>query len=237
MSLVRYSSTRSIFTSCCTLGKGVSSAIWINRHKNDPYVKKSRYENFRARSAYKLLEINEKYCFLKPGIVAIDCGAAPGAWTQVMVRQCYPEGVIKPNGTFIIAIDLGGIAPIEGANILPFTDFTSPLNQAKIISLLRDQKVDVLCSDMCPNVTGSHEVDHVQSFRLVLSAFQFGVQTLKTDGVFLAKILYGSKSDELVDIMKKFFQNVKIIKPPSSREDSSESFIIGLKFKGLKTPS
>ncbi|XP_074605570.1 mitochondrial rRNA methyltransferase 2 [Brevipalpus obovatus] len=225
---------RSISTTCCAHGKGVSSSIWINRHKNDPYVKKSRYENYRARSAYKLLEIDGKYHFLKPGIIAIDCGAAPGAWTQVMVRQCYPGGIIKPNGTFIISIDLGGIAPIEGANVLPFTDFTSPLNQAKIISLLHDRKVNVLCSDMCPNVSGFHETDHEQSLKLVISAFQFGVQTLDVGAVFLAKILYGPRIEELVDLMRKFFQAVKIIKPPSSRDDSSESFVIGLKFKGLK---
>lgn len=234
---VSFFSSRYISTSCLVCGKGVSSAIWINRHVKDHYVRKSRYENFRARSAYKLLEINQRFNFLRPGITAVDCGAAPGAWTEVMVRECYPDGILKENGTLIVAVDIGGIAPIEGAHTLPFTDFTSTLNQAKIISLLRDRQVDVLCSDMCPNVSGCHELDHPASTKLVISALNFGVRTLKPkSGVFLTKILNGPKSDDLKKLLDKFFDETHSLKPPSSREDSTEMYLLGLKFKGIKQP-
>ncbi|XP_015786274.1 rRNA methyltransferase 2, mitochondrial [Tetranychus urticae] len=216
--------------------KSGSSFEWLKRQLNDPYVKKARYENYRARSAFKLIEIDDKYKILKPGGTMIDCGASPGAWTQVMVKRCYPQGDPKnKNGTLIIAIDISGIAPIEGAAVIPNTDFTNPLNQAKIITLLRDRKVDTVCSDMAPKASGQAELDQPGIIKLFLSALQFSIQVLKPEtGNFLGKLWEGNRTKELCMLMENLFENVNIVKPPSSRCDSSELFILGTKFKGIK---
>ncbi|XP_053200286.1 rRNA methyltransferase 2, mitochondrial-like [Panonychus citri] len=216
--------------------KSGSSFEWLKRQLNDPYVKKARYENYRARSAFKLTEIDDEFKILKPGGIIIDLGASPGAWTQVMVRRCYPESDPKNvNGTLIIGIDISGIAPIEGAAVIPNTDFTNPLNQAKIIELLKDRKVDTVCSDMAPKASGQAELDHPGIVKLFLSALQFSIQVLKPGtGIFLGKLWDGYRTKEIDSLMKTLFETVNIVKPKASRDESAELFLLGINYKGLK---
>lgn len=215
-----------------------SSSEWLKRQLSDPYVKRSRYENYRARSAYKLIEIDEKYKLIKPGMLAIDLGAAPGSWTQVLVKKSVDNNKTKINDakSIIIGVDINAISPIPNAYLLPFTDFTKSLNQNKILKILGDRKADLVCSDMAPNASGIKQYDHQLIIQLAVIALQFAVQILKSkDGNFLTKIWDGAEKEKLFSLMSRYFEKVYHVKPLSSREDSSELFLLGLGFKKLNT--
>lgn len=218
-------------------GKSSSSAKWLTRHLNDPYVKKSRYEQYRARSAFKLIEIDDKYKLLKPGMVVVECGAAPGAWTQVLTRRLElaeekSSEEKSENASLVISIDKNPFQSVPGAITIPNTDFTSPFGQAKILSALNDRKVDLICSDMAPNATGIHSVDHEAIINLVFCALKFSLTVLQVNGNFLCKIWDGHQTKVCIDMIDKFFTQVHRIKPPSSRDDSSEDFILARGFRG-----
>ena len=220
-------------------GKSTSSAAWLTRQLNDPYVKKARYERFRARSAFKLIELDDQFKILTPGMVAVELGAAPGSWTQVLTRRlgiCNAEGELLPecerSESLVVSIDRNPFQPVTGAVTIPNTDFTSLHAQGKILSALEGRKADLVCSDMAPNASGIKSLDHESIIQLSLTALQFALQVLQRNGTFLTKIWDGKGREQLTEFLDKFFSQVNQFKPGSSREDSSEVFLLARRFKG-----
>ncbi|ROT60601.1 putative ribosomal RNA methyltransferase CG11447-like [Penaeus vannamei] len=216
-------------------GRNKSSQDWLQRQLNDPYVKLAKYEHYRARSAYKLLEIDNQCKILKPGQVVVECGAAPGAWTQVAVSRVnsLPNDKDKPQG-IVIGVDLTSIHPLPGATFLGGKDFTCPKTQQQILDFLQGRKVNVVLSDMAPNASGTKALDHENIINLSYSALRFAVQHSAIGGSYLCKIWEGFMSQKISEDMRKFYKNVKTIKPPSSRSDSAEKFLLCRNFLGIK---
>ncbi|XP_042206959.1 rRNA methyltransferase 2, mitochondrial-like [Homarus americanus] len=213
-----------------------SSQDWLTRQLNDPYVKLAKYEQFRARSAFKLQEIDERHKILKPGQVVVECGAAPGAWTQVAVSgvNSLPKDTNRSQGV-VIAVDILSIHPLPGAVTLGGKDFTLSETQQEILNVLKGRKVNLVLSDMAPNATGTKELDHENIIALAYSALRFAIQHSDLQSTFLCKIWSGFRDRQLITDMEKFYRSVKVVKPPSSRCDSSEIFLLGKKFCGLGT--
>ncbi|XP_071522020.1 rRNA methyltransferase 2, mitochondrial isoform X2 [Panulirus ornatus] len=216
-------------------GRSKSSQDWLTRQLNDPYVKLAKYKQFRARSAFKLLEIDERHKIFKPGQMVVDCGAAPGAWTQVAVSgvNSLPKNIKKPQGT-VIGVDLHPVHPVPGAIIIGGHDFTLQETQQKILKLLDGRKIDVVLSDMAPNATGTKELDHENIITLAYSALRFAIQHSALEATFLCKIWDGYRNSNLSSDIGKFYSTVKVVKPLASRSDSSERFVLGKKFCGSK---
>ena len=192
------------------------SKNWINKQKRDIYVRKSQIDGYRARSAYKLIEIEEKFKIFKNGISVIDLGASPGSWSQ------YVAKVVKSGR--IVSIDLKDIEEIE--NIIQIKgDFTTKDSKEKIKGYFRS-KVDVVLSDMAVNTTGIKDIDAIYTGELCKEAMLFAKDILTTEGKFVAKIFLGSSFNEIVALGKTIFKEVKVFKPKSSRKESKESFII-----------
>jgi len=198
------------------LKKNKISKNWINKQRRDIYVRKSQVDGYRARSAYKLLEINEKFKIFKNGISVIDLGAAPGSWSQ------YTAKIIK-NGR-LVSIDLKEMEEIKNT-IQIRGDFTKKEYQEKIIGLFRT-KVDVVLSDMAVNTTGIKSIDAIYTGELCKEAMFFSKQILVKEGKFVAKVFLGTSFNEIVAEAKATFKEVKVFKPKSSRKESKESFII-----------
>ena len=196
--------------------KNKISKNWINKQKRDIYVRQSKVDGYRARSAYKLIEINEKFKIFQNGMSVVDIGAAPGSWSQ------YVSKVIK-NGT-LISVDLKKMEDIQNS-IQIEGDFTDLNTQYKIKKYIKDE-VDVVLSDMAVNTTGIKNVDAIQTGELCEEAMIFAKDLLTKKGVFISKIFMGSSFNEIVALGKKNFKEVKVFKPKSSRKDSKESFII-----------
>ncbi len=196
--------------------KNKFSKNWIIKQKRDIYVKQSKIEGYRSRAVYKLKEINEKFKILKNGIHVVDLGAAPGSWSQFMSRNF--------KNTKIVSIDLKEIETIENTHQIK-GDFNDELQQKKIVDYFTN-KIDVVLSDMAVNTTGNKNVDSLVTGELSIEALNFSVNTLKKQGSFVSKIFMGSSFNEIVEIAKKKFKEVHIFKPPSSRKDSKENFII-----------
>lgn len=216
-------------------GKSKSSQEWLTRQLNDVYVKKSRYYNYRARSAFKLIEIHEKYKLFKPGMIVIDCGAAPGSWTQVAVKYINADkNDHHQDQGKIIALDILPIAPVDGATILPEVDFKNPLTQTKVVELLAGSKANIVLSDMAPNASGIKELDSENIISLAFNVLQFSIKTLSVGGTILCKVWEGGNLPQFEMNVKRFFNTVKRIKPAATRTDSSELFILGKDFKGIK---
>ena len=196
--------------------KNKTSKSWVNKQRKDIYVRLSKVDGYRARSAYKLIEINEKFKIIKNGISIIDLGAAPGSWSQ------YISKTIK-NGR-IVSIDLKEMEKIENTTQLK-GDFTESEYQNKIIGLFKS-KVDVVLSDMAVNTTGIKDIDSIYTGELCKEAMMFSKKILNKEGKFVSKIFMGSTFNEIIIEAKSIFKNVKVYKPKSSRKDSKESFII-----------
>ena len=196
--------------------KNKTSKNWINKQKRDIYVRQSKVDGYRARSAYKLIEIDEKFKIFKGGMSVIDIGAAPGSWSQ------YASKKIK-NGK-VISIDLKKMEEIKNT-IQIKGDFTEIDVQQKIKSFL-NKKTDVIMSDMAVNTTGIKNLDSIQTGELCKEAMIFSKDIISEKGFFISKIFMGSTFNEIVALGKKFFREVKVFKPKSSRKDSKESFII-----------
>jgi 23S rRNA (uridine2552-2'-O)-methyltransferase len=196
--------------------KNKISKNWLNKQRQDTYVRQSKVDGYRARSAYKLIEINEKFKILKGGISVIDIGAAPGSWSQ------YAEKVTKSGR--LISIDLKKMEPI-GNTVQIQGDFTEQIIQNEI-KKHTNSNVDVVMSDMAVNTTGIKNIDSIQTGELCKEAMFFAKDLLKENGFFISKIFMGSTFNEIVAEGKKYFKEVKIFKPKSSRKDSKESFII-----------
>ncbi len=201
--------------------KNKISKNWINKQRRDIFVRKSKVDGYRARSVYKLIEIDEKFKIFKGGISVIDIGAAPGSWSQFAAK------VVK-NG-MIISIDLKTMEPIKNT-IQIRGDFTNLETQKKIRTYLK-KKPDVIISDMAVNTTGIKNVDSIQTGELCKEAMMFSKKEISDKGIFISKIFMGSTFNEIVALGKNIFKEVKVFKPKSSRKDSKESFIICKKLR------
>ncbi len=201
--------------------KNKISKNWINKQRRDIYVRQSKVDGYRARSAYKLIEIDEKFKIFKGGITVIDIGAAPGSWSQYAAK-------VSKSGR-LISIDLKEMEPI-GNTVQIHGDFTEQEIQDEIKKHIND-KVDVVMSDMAVNTTGIKNIDSIQTGELCKEAMLFAKDILEVNGCFVSKIFMGSTFNEIVAEGKKYFKDVKIFKPKSSRKDSKESFIICRKIR------
>jgi 23S rRNA (uridine2552-2'-O)-methyltransferase len=203
------------------LKKNKISKNWVNKQRRDTYIKQSKIDGYRARSAYKLIEIDEKFKIFKGGISVIDIGAAPGSWSQ------YAAKVAKSGR--LISIDLKEMEPI-GNTIQIHGDFTEEKIQDEIKKHINN-KVDVVMSDMAVNTTGIKNIDSIQTGELCKEAMFFAKDILEVNGFFVSKIFMGGTFNEIVAEGKKYFKEVKVFKPKSSRKDSKESFIICQKLR------
>ena len=196
--------------------KNKISKNWVNKQRRDTYVRQSKVDGYRARSAYKLIEINEKFKIFKGGMCVVDIGAAPGSWSQ------YASKVVKSGK--IISIDLKEMEKIENT-IQIKGDFTEPDIQSQIKSYLK-MGPDVVMSDMAVNTTGIKNIDSIQTGELCKEAIIFSKEVIAKKGFFISKIFMGGTFNEIVALGKKIYKEVKVFKPKSSRKDSKESFII-----------
>ncbi|HKX43143.1 MAG TPA: RlmE family RNA methyltransferase [Burkholderiaceae bacterium] len=218
-----------------TKSKKVNKA-WLHDHLTDPYVKLAQKEGYRARAAYKLKEIDEELHLLKPGQLVVDLGATPGAWSQYVRRKFAPKevgaggaAVGALNGT-IIALDILDFEPIEGVTFLQ-GDFREDSVLAELERVVAGRPVDVVISDMAPNLSGIESSDSARIAHLVELAVEFAVQHLKPQGALVCKVFHGSGYSQLVKLFKETFRVVKPIKPKASRDKSAETFLVGI---GLK---
>jgi 23S rRNA (uridine2552-2'-O)-methyltransferase len=203
-------------------GRSAASTRWLERQLNDPYVRRAKAEGYRSRAAYKLIELDERFGLLKGAMRVIDLGIAPGGWTQV-VRKLAPRAKV-------VGIDLLPTDPIDGAIILQmdFMDDAAP-------GLLAEElggRADIVLSDMAANTVGHPQTDHLRTMALVEAAADFAGAVLRPGGAFVAKVLAGGADNQLVALLKRMFATVKHAKPPASRKDSSEWYVIAQGFKG-----
>ena len=211
-----------------SLKKLRSNRAWIERHINDPFVKKSRAEGYRARSAYKLIELDEKERLFRPGITVVDLGSAPGSWSQVARSRLK-----NADGTFngrVVAMDILPMEPIEGVDFLQ-GDFREESVEAELNAMVAGGKVEVVVSDMAPNLSGVAMVDAGASMYLCELALDFAVGHLTPEGVFVAKVFQGSGYSQFIEACKRVFKVVHQRKPEASRDSSSEMYVVG---RGLK---
>jgi 23S rRNA (uridine2552-2'-O)-methyltransferase len=198
-----------------------SSKNWMRRHLSDPYVHAAKAAGWRSRAAFKLIELNDKFRFLKHGQRVVDLGCAPGGWTQV---------VVKRGAVAVVGIDLLPVEHIEGATLLQM-DFMAPEAPEALMQHLGG-KADIVMSDMAPNTTGHRETDHLRILGLAEMAIEFACANLSPGGVFITKLFQGAGSQELMTILKTRFDTVRHAKPKASRVESSESYIVAMGFRG-----
>ena len=208
---------------------------WLNDHVNDPYVKLAKKEGYRARAAYKLKESDETFGLIKPGNLVVDLGSAPGAWSQYVRRKLSPQGAAMGdlNGT-ILAVDLLPMEPVEGVHFIQ-GDFTEADVLAQLQAIVGDRPVDVVVSDMAPNLSGIDSVDAARIAHLIELAVEFAQMHLKPQGALVVKVFHGSGYSQLVKLFKDSFKVVKPIKPKASRDKSSEQFLVGIEPKNRPT--
>jgi 23S rRNA (uridine2552-2'-O)-methyltransferase len=220
-----------------TKSKKVNKA-WLNDHINDPYVKQAQREGYRARAAYKLKEIDEALGLIKPGQVVVDFGAVPGAWSQYLRRKFAPRAAgaggaaVGELDGVIIALDMLPFEPIEGVQFIQ-GDIREDAVMAELETALAGRPVDIVVSDMAPNLSGIDGVDAARMAHLVELAIDFSTHHLRPEGALVTKMFHGSGYSQLVEVFKKTFRIVKPIKPKASRDRSSETFVVGI---GLKSP-
>ena len=205
--------------------KSKSSKQWLRRHVNDPYVQRSKKEGYRSRSAYKLIEIDERDKVLKPGMLVVDLGAAPGGWAQVAAKRVGAKGAV-------VAIDLLALEPIANVTVLQ-EDFASDAGLAAVEKAILGRKADVVLSDMAPNMSGIALSDQARSMELAEIARDFARLHLQAEGVFMVKVFQGAGYDEYLRSLRSAFQKVVVRKPASSRGESAEQYLVA---RGLKAP-
>jgi 23S rRNA (uridine2552-2'-O)-methyltransferase len=209
----------------------LSSKLWLERQLNDPYVAKAKREGLRSRAAYKLIEIDDKYHFLKPGLSVVDLGAAPGGWSQIAAKRV---GAANGKGK-VVAIDLLEMPEIPGVTFAQL-DFLSEDAPDKLLRLM-DGRADIVLSDMAANTTGHRKTDQLRILGLVEGAAAFASDVLNPGGTFLAKVFQSGADAELMVQLKRDFASVRHVKPASSRQDSSERYVLAMGFRGrAKTP-
>jgi 23S rRNA (uridine2552-2'-O)-methyltransferase len=212
-------------------GRKLSSTLWLERQLNDPYVKRAKAEGYRGRAAFKISELDDRYHFLVPGARVVDLGAAPGGWCQVAVKRvnALEEKRGKKVGR-VIGVDLQEIEPIAGAELHQL-DFLEDGADDKVREWLGG-RADVVMSDMAPSASGMKQVDHLRIIALCEAAAQFAMEVLEPGGTFVAKVLAGGAEAGLLTTLKQRFDKVANVKPPASRADSSEKFVVAQGFRG-----
>jgi len=202
-----------------------SSTRWLQRQLNDPYVAAAQRDGYRSRAAYKLLELNDRFHFLDNARTIVDLGAAPGGWSQVALQETN-------NRARIVGIDLLEVEPLGGAVFLKM-DFLDDDAEQKLIDTLGGS-ADIVMSDMAATTTGHRQTDHLRTMALVETAFDFTCKVLSPGGTFIAKVLRGGTEDDLLRVMKAQFQHIRHYKPPASRPESTETYVIAQGFIGKK---
>jgi 23S rRNA (uridine2552-2'-O)-methyltransferase len=198
-----------------------ASARWLKRQLNDPYVAAARQQGWRSRAAFKLLELDDKFHLIRPGARVLDLGAAPGGWTQVAAKR---------GAASVLALDLLPIDPINGAVIIQ-GDFMDPAMPERLMAELGGA-ADLVLSDMAPNTTGHASTDHIRIVALAELALDFAVQVLSPGGAFVTKVFQGGSEKQILEALKRNFTTVRHAKPPASRKDSSELYVVATGFKG-----
>jgi 23S rRNA (uridine2552-2'-O)-methyltransferase len=210
--------------------KSKSSKQWLRRHVNDPYVQRSKKEGYRSRSAYKLTEIDERDKVLRPGMLVVDLGAAPGGWSQVAAKRVGATGSV-------VAIDLLPMEPVAGVTVLQ-ADFASEDGLAAVERCIHGRRADIVLSDMAPNMSGIAVSDQARSMELAEIARDFAALHLQPEGVFMVKVFQGAGYDEYLRSLRNLFQKVVVRKPASSRGESAEQYLVARGLKALnQTPS
>jgi 23S rRNA (uridine2552-2'-O)-methyltransferase len=204
----------------------LSSRTWLERQISDPYVARARREGLRSRAAYKLAEIDDKYRLLKPGTRVVDLGAAPGGWSEIAARRGGPNGRV-------IALDILDMKPIDGVEFLKldFLDEAAPLRLKEMLG----GTANVVLSDMAANATGHRQTDHLRIMALAEAAAVFAREVLAPGGAFVCKVLQGGTEAALLAELKRDFGNVKHVKPPASRSDSAELYLLARGFRGTQS--
>jgi len=212
-------------------GKSVAQVRWLERQLNDPYVKRAKNEGFRGRAAFKLVELDDKYHFLKPGARVVDLGSAPGGWCQVAVARVNALGEKKGKAIGkVLGVDLQVVEPVAGADLYQL-DFLSEGADAQVQSWLGNP-ADVVLSDMAAASSGHKQTDHLRIISLCEAAAYFAFDVLEIGGSFVAKVLAGGAEGDLQKLLKQRFTKVANVKPPASRADSSEKFVVALGYRG-----
>jgi 23S rRNA (uridine2552-2'-O)-methyltransferase len=203
-------------------GRTTSQQKWLERQLNDPYVAAAKREGYRSRAAFKLIEIDAKHKLLKRGGRVIDLGAAPGGWSQIAAQRVGPSGLV-------VGIDILDMPPLAGATftVMDFMADDAPDR----IKAMAGGPVDLVMSDMAPNTTGHRETDHIRILAMAEAALHFAVEVLKPGGAFLCKVRQGGSEKSLLDPLRKHFAKVAHVKPPASRADSTEMYVVGLGFR------
>ena len=210
----------------------VSSTRWLQRQLNDPYVIESRRLGYRSRAAFKLVQLDDRFHFLKPGKRVVDLGAAPGGWTQVAVDRVKS---LEPRGGKVVGIDILEWAPIPGATVMThdFLDDAAP----DMLKQALDGPADVVLSDMAAPTTGHPPTDHMRIIHMCEVALMFALEVLAPGGTFVAKVFKGGTERELLDLLKRSFQTVRHAKPPASRAESAETYVVAMGFRGNSSKS
>jgi 23S rRNA (uridine2552-2'-O)-methyltransferase len=211
--------------------RSVSSSRWLERQLNDPYVAASKREGMRSRAAYKLKELDDKFHFLKPGMRVVDLGAAPGGWSQIAAQRVKAVDGQGAGRGQVVAIDYLGVEPLPGVEIVEM-DFTAPDAEPRLKSLLRDAGADVVLSDMAAPTVGHTRTDHLRIMGLAEQAAHFACDVLAPGGTFLCKVFQGGTERDLLDLLKRNFATVRHVKPPASRAESAELYVLATGFRG-----
>jgi 23S rRNA (uridine2552-2'-O)-methyltransferase len=209
--------TVSVKTAC---DRNSSSQRWLGRQLNDPYVQAARREGWRSRAAFKLIEMDDRFHLIRKGARVVDLGAAPGGWTQVALRR---------GAASVVAVDLLPIDPIPGA-VLIQGDLNDATSEQRVVAALGG-KADLILSDMAPNTTGHAATDHLRIMALAEASLDFAMTTLVPGGSFVAKVFQGGSEREMLLQMKQSFASVRHVKPPASRKESSELYVVALKHR------
>ena len=207
-------------------GRKLSSTRWLERQLNDPYVAEAKRLGYRSRAAFKLIEIDDKHGFLKPGARVLDLGAAPGGWSQIAARRVRAgEGEGR-----VVALDIAAVDPIPDVDLI-IADFLDPKAPDLIRAALGGEAVDVVLSDMAAPASGHRQTDHLKIMALCEAALEFAREVLKPGGVFLAKVLRGGTEHTLLDSMKRDFETIRHVKPKASRQDSAELYVLATGYR------
>jgi 23S rRNA (uridine2552-2'-O)-methyltransferase len=210
-------------------GRKTASTRWLQRQLNDPYVEEAKRRGYRSRAAFKLIEIDDKYRLLKPGMTVVDLGAAPGGWSQIAAERV---GSAEGRGQ-VLAVDLVAIEPLPGVEALAL-DVSASDAPAAIRAQLKGGRADVVLSDMASPATGHRATDHLRVIALVEAALDLAEDVLKPGGTFLAKVFQGGAGGELVARLKRSFAKVQHVKPKASRPESPEVYVLATGFRGAK---
>ena len=202
-------------------GRSVASQRWLSRQLNDPYVVAAKAQGWRSRAAFKLIELDERFHLFRPGIRVVDLGAAPGGWSQVAVKQ---------GAASVVGVDLLPVDPIGGAAML-VGDFSDVEVQDRLVEMLGG-KADLVLSDMAPNTTGHGATDHLRIVALAEAAVAFALEVLAEGGGFVAKVFQGGAERTVLEALKRHFSSVRHAKPPASRKESSELYVVATGFRG-----